>query len=48
MACKNKSPKVVQKPGGKTGGTSTAPKVVTSPTKYKGGKNADVKVKPKK
>lgn len=48
MACKNKGPKVVTKPGGKTGGSSTAPKVVKSPTKYKGGKNAPAKVSPKK
>lgn len=48
MSKKNSYPKVVAKPGGKTGGTSTTPKVVKSPTKYTGGKNSPARVSPTK
>jgi hypothetical protein len=43
----NKSPVVVTKPGGRTGGTNPSVKPVTNPTKYTGGKNSFPKVKGK-
>lgn len=48
MAKKNSYPKVVTKPGGRTGGTNAPVKRSTNPTKYKGGKNAPAKVSPTK
>lgn len=48
MSKKNTYPKVVAKPGGKTGGTNTSVKRVTKPTGKSGGTNAPAKVSPKK
>ena len=48
MAKKNASPKIVSRPGGRTGSTNPSLKPVTNPTKYKGGKNTPLKVCPKK
>jgi len=44
----NKCPMVVKRPTGRVGGTNADVKVVTSPTRYTGGKNPNlVKVKGK-